>query len=157
MSARMPWLAAALARLPSLLLLIFSLSPLVWSVTRRRPMRIARVLTQLLGELSQSLLQLSDAHILRGDAHGLLGDARILRRELCLELGDPIVSPIALHDPPMIELRPDGKPFRIYGAKWITYAAAPAPPARLPAQGAERLLLRGGRPGLFLRQRPGGL
>src|SRR5450432_3757196 len=98
--ARMPRLPAALARLPSLLLRSFSLSPLLWSVTRRRPMRITRVLTQLLGELSQPLLQLSDAPILLGDARGLLGDGRILRREFCLKLCDPIVSPIALHDPP---------------------------------------------------------
>ena len=87
-------------------------------------MRVARVLTQLLGELSQALFQLSDAlillrdaPILLGDARGLLGDARILRGKLRFELGDPIVSPIALHDHPMIELRPDGKTFRIYGAK----------------------------------------
>jgi hypothetical protein len=64
----------------------------------------------------------------------LLGDDRILRRELGLELCDPIVSPIALHDPLMIELPADGKPNRIYGAKWITYAAT-RPPARLPARG----------------------
>jgi hypothetical protein len=54
----------------------------------------------LLGELSQAFFQLSDALILIRDARGLLGDARILRPELGLKLGDPIVSPIALHDPP---------------------------------------------------------
>jgi hypothetical protein len=96
---------------------VLSLSPLLRCVTRRRPMRVARVLTQLLGELRQSLFQLSDAPILIRDARGLLGDARILRRELRFEFGDPIVSPIALHDHPMIELRPDGKTLRIYGAK----------------------------------------
>jgi hypothetical protein len=37
------------------------------------------------------------------------------------------------------KLRPDGKPFRIYEAKWITLAATPEPPARLPAGGPERL------------------
>ena len=33
------------------------------------------------------------------------------------------------------ELRPDGKPFRIYGANWITYGATAAPPARPGARG----------------------
>jgi hypothetical protein len=97
----------------ALLLVLFRLvsaPSLVWRVARRRPMRVARVLTQLLRELPQPLLELRDARV-------LLRDARVSSRELRFELCDPVVSPIALHDPPMIELRPDGKPLRIYGAK----------------------------------------
>src|SRR5215207_2715998 len=96
----MPRLAAALALLLRLLLPILALSTLLGSVTRWRQMRVARILTQLLGELGQALFQLGDAPVLRSYARGLLGDARILRCELCLELCDPLVSPVALHDPP---------------------------------------------------------
>src|SRR5882724_4536058 len=130
----MTGLATTLALLPRLLLTILALLPLLRRVSRWRLMRVARVLTQLLGELGQPFLQLRDTSVLLGDASVLLGDDRILPRELRLELCDPIVSPIALHDPPMIELRADGKPNRIYGAKRITYAATRGPPARLPAR-----------------------
>src|SRR5258708_4189372 len=94
----MPRLATALTRLPSLLLLVFPLSPLLRCVTRRRPMRVARVLPELLGELGQPFFQLADAPVLLRDARRLRGDDHIFRRQLCLELRDPIVSPVALHE-----------------------------------------------------------
>src|SRR5690606_6759677 len=89
----MTWLAAALALLPQLLFPILALSPLLRRVTRRGQVRVARVLTELLEELGHPLLQLRDASV-------LLGKNRVLRRQLGLELRDPIVSPVALHECP---------------------------------------------------------
>src|SRR5690606_25644910 len=87
----MTWLAAALALLPQLLFPILALSPLLRRVTRRGQVRVARVLTELLEQLGHPLLQLRDASV-------LLGKNRVLRHQLGLELRDPIVSPVALHE-----------------------------------------------------------
>jgi hypothetical protein len=55
-------------------------------------------LPELLGELGQPFFQLADAPVLLSDARRLRGDDHIFRRQLCLELRDPIVSPVALHE-----------------------------------------------------------
>jgi hypothetical protein len=113
-------------------LTILALLPLLGSVGRRRLVRVARVLPELLEKLGYLLLQ-------RCDPPPLLGDDRILSRQLGLELCDSIVSPITLYAHHMIELRSDGKNFRIYRIKWITYAATRRRSARLQARRGERL------------------
>src|SRR5258706_14894409 len=98
----MAGLATALARLPRLLLTILALLPLLRRFGRRRFMRVARVLPELLQKLGYRSFQ-------RRDAPTLLGDARIFLSELALELCDPLVSPITLHDPPHDRAAPGWK------------------------------------------------
>ena len=92
----MPRLPSALA-LGLRLTLASALTTRCGRIARRWPVRILRILPQLLNELRQLLAQVGDAPLELRDPRVLGSELRIPTGERLLELRDPLIPPILRH------------------------------------------------------------